>query len=822
VLRWLVSLSALVVVLAACDHDDEPGAPPPDEWASCVNDDYGWEAEHPAGWEHQDCWLFDPEPVEVTPGTEIPTDIAVQLRVEPTDLDAVLDDPFVEVLDRQEVTVDGRPGFRDEQRHTGEALYPADLRSVRYAVELADGVLVGVTFDVGEPDFTTTVDVLDDMMDRLRLPDDPDEGVEPMGEASLDPKASDDFPADGPTAELVDVRVARQDGFDRFVLEFEADEAPSWQVDWEETPIRADPSGIELEVDGRAFLAVSVHPATAVDLTGSEPEPTYDGPDRIRLDGSVVTEVVLRTDHHRALGWVIGLEREAPFAVALLSDPYRLVVDVVVPDEGAGPDGAWAELAEAPIEPRLSHSATWSGDRLLVWGGGDGTGVEADGAAWEPTSEEWRVLPAAPIEPRWAHEAAWTGDRLLVWGGTAGPDHLAECFTDGALYDPVTGTWEAIPPAPDGMRCNAAVAWTGDELLVVGGFDDVGPPSPGTLRVDGVAFDPATGEWRDLSALPVVARYGAVSAWTGDELLVWGGTGEGTEHLGDGAAYDPVSDTWRQLASAPLGPRSAPLWAWTGEELVIAGGQDLDAVPADPLADAAAYDPAADEWRAIAPLPAAVDSPGEAALADGWLFVVGQVAWAWDARADAWSELAAPPGGERLNHTMTWTGDELLVWGGQPRDGDPVPFVTWRPAAGDAATIEVFFTPGDALDQDCSVVEPVSRSVAGPADLEAALGALLGGPSDDEEAAGLTSWFSDATAGGLRSVEVRDGVAHVGFADFSGTIPNASTSCGSAMLLAQLDATVTAFDGVDRAVYSFDGDVDAFYEWLQLVPPEQG
>jgi hypothetical protein len=50
-------------------------------------------------------------------------------------------------------------------------------------------------------------------------------------------------------------------------------------------------------------------------------------------------------------------------------------------------------------------------------------------------------------------------------------------------------------------------------------------------------------------------------------------------------------------------------------------------------------------------------------------------------------------------------------------------------------------------------------------------------------------------------------------------IPNASSSCGSAILLAQLDATATQFPTVDRAVYSIDGDTRAFYEWLQLVPP---
>jgi hypothetical protein len=64
------------------------------------------------------------------------------------------------------------------------------------------------------------------------------------------------------------------------------------------------------------------------------------------------------------------------------------------------------------------------------------------------------------------------------------------------------------------------------------------------------------------------------------------------------------------------------------------------------------------------------------------------------------------------------------------------------------------------------------------------------------------------------------GVARIDFRDFRHIIPNASTSCGSALLLAQLDRTALQLPTVDRAVYSFDGSVRRFYEWLQLDPPD--
>jgi hypothetical protein len=50
-------------------------------------------------------------------------------------------------------------------------------------------------------------------------------------------------------------------------------------------------------------------------------------------------------------------------------------------------------------------------------------------------------------------------------------------------------------------------------------------------------------------------------------------------------------------------------------------------------------------------------------------------------------------------------------------------------------------------------------------------------------------------------------------------IPNASTSCGSAALLAQLDHTLLQFPAIDATIYSINGSPEAFYEWLQYEPP---
>ena len=119
----------------------------------------------------------------------------------------------------------------------------------------------------------------------------------------------------------------------------------------------------------------------------------------------------------------------------------------------------------------------------------------------------------------------------------------------------------------------------------------------------------------------------------------------------------------------------------------------------------------------------------------------------------------------------------------------------------------------------CDRVLPLLRTVQAPAVLAGAMRQLLRGPTAGERSRGYGGWFSARTAGHLRSVRIANGVASVDFADFSRVIPNASSSCGSALLLAQLDRTATQFATVRRAVYSFDGSRRTFYEWLQREAP---
>lgn len=132
--------------------------------------------------------------------------------------------------------------------------------------------------------------------------------------------------------------------------------------------------------------------------------------------------------------------------------------------------------------------------------------------------------------------------------------------------------------------------------------------------------------------------------------------------------------------------------------------------------------------------------------------------------------------------------------------------------------VKIFMAHG-ATGNNCARVDSVSRVVPGPTVLTQTLRALLAGPTAAERKAGYHGFFSAKTKGMLRSARISNGVAYIDFSNFSRIIPNASSSCGSALLLAQLNRTATQFATVKSAIYSFDGSRSAFYEWLQMEAP---
>ena len=124
--------------------------------------------------------------------------------------------------------------------------------------------------------------------------------------------------------------------------------------------------------------------------------------------------------------------------------------------------------------------------------------------------------------------------------------------------------------APGG-RALHVLAWSGSELLVWGGGASSGGLSSGGR------YTPASDAWIPTAeAGAPAARLDAHSAWTGSRLLVWSGISPGVLAgvLGDGAFFDPATDVWTPVptAGSTAAARRASASVWTGSELVVWGG----------------------------------------------------------------------------------------------------------------------------------------------------------------------------------------------------------------------------------------------------------
>ena len=190
---------------------------------------------------------------------------------------------------------------------------------------------------------------------------------------------------------------------------------------------------------------------------------------------------------------------------------------------------------------------------------------------------------------------------LAVGCGPAGPARPAAA---AAL---VHGHWSVLAASPLGSRQGPVVAWTGQELLEIGGTE--GNAAPGA----GAAFDPADNRWRRIAPVPGrVSTMAAASVWTGSRLFVFGGqplTYKTT--LGSAAGlYDPASDRWAVTATAPFGRGLSQPAAVRAGRLVVVAGVEGSRV------EVASYDAAAGKWRRQdPPLPAAHQALGIALVA---------------------------------------------------------------------------------------------------------------------------------------------------------------------------------------------------------------
>jgi N-acetylneuraminic acid mutarotase len=231
----------------------------------------------------------------------------------------------------------------------------------------------------------------------------------------------------------------------------------------------------------------------------------------------------------------------------------------------------------------------------------------------------------------------------------------------------VNGSLDDVPDP----RYGASAVWTGSQMLVWGGL------GPSASDRSGGRYDPATDIWQPISRIGAPsARERASAVWTGSAMIVWGGQESTFVPLNTGGRYDPLSDTWTPTsAPAPNSGRADHTAVWTGTQMIVWGGTSRDRSSGHiSYFGGMKYDPALDSWSSVSSFPAPEPRARHVAVWTGNTMLV----WGgegssgslnsgarYDPTTDSWTPmtLASAPG-PRVGATGVWTGSVLTVWGG--------------------------------------------------------------------------------------------------------------------------------------------------------------
>lgn len=219
------------------------------------------------------------------------------------------------------------------------------------------------------------------------------------------------------------------------------------------------------------------------------------------------------------------------------------------------------------VDERPVQRLVYTGHALIVVGGIIDQNGTPGGGVYDLASKQWRALPRALAPALYGgHTALWTGERLLVWGGI---DAKRQRLATGMILDPQQQTWQPMSEAKGlTAREGHTALWTGSRMIIFSGFDNAAE-----VLGTGAVYDPETDRWALLETEAAQARIGHTANYTGGEMLVFGGRAK-RKALKAVAAYNPGGHSWRVVESAGgISGRYQHTAVWTGSALIVFGGR---------------------------------------------------------------------------------------------------------------------------------------------------------------------------------------------------------------------------------------------------------
>jgi peroxiredoxin/N-acetylneuraminic acid mutarotase len=206
-------------------------------------------------------------------------------------------------------------------------------------------------------------------------------------------------------------------------------------------------------------------------------------------------------------------------------------------------------------------------------------------------------------------------------------------LTTAGLAQMPASPWKKAAPFPEPDEELYGVA-AGGKLYVIGGWAE------GKARGANYEYDPATDQWTKKASMPRPAHHAALAEYNG-KIYVCGGfiapekspvpIGAAWQPVNDVWEYDPAADSWKELAPLPTKLGSAVALEAYGKIHVIGGVTTVEKSkapfftfmgPCNILSTNYVYDPAKDKWETRQPM-AVPRNHAFAAAVNGKFYVIG-------------------------------------------------------------------------------------------------------------------------------------------------------------------------------------------------------
>ena len=234
---------------------------------------------------------------------------------------------------------------------------------------------------------------------------------------------------------------------------------------------------------------------------------------------------------------------------------------------------------------------------------------------WEPTYTRGNLAKTSPPDLTAASQqipgiALWTGSIMHVLSSSG-----------ISSYNPDTDLWTSVNNIFGNYGSSSTQAvWTGTDIILWIGSASVGnriDPVSGTILPFSLVNGPAP-------------RYDYSMVWTGTHLIVWGGRLlAGGPYTNTGAVYNLATNTWTTMSTvgAPAGRAfHTAIWNTATNRMIVWGGNTL--FSSGELNTGGMYDPVSNTWTGATATSAGVPTA-------------------------------------RWNHSATWTGTEMIIFGGR-------------------------------------------------------------------------------------------------------------------------------------------------------------